>query len=67
MSCIPDSGGCERDATDALVAYINQTEGTQYEHRACLDQVDRTRPQPECLYVNITGGRRMVIERKSIM
>ena len=32
MSCIPHSGGCERFATDALVAYINGTEGTQYEH-----------------------------------
>lgn len=67
MSCIPHSGGCERFATDALVAYINDTEGTQYEHRACLDQLDTTRPQPECLYVNISDDGRMVIERKSIM
>jgi hypothetical protein len=67
MSCIPVSGGCERHATDALVEHMNCIEGTRYEHRACLDQVDKTRPQPECLYVNVDDDLRMVIERKSIM
>jgi hypothetical protein len=38
MSCIPDSGGCEKRATDALVAYLNAVEGSRYEHHACLDQ-----------------------------
>jgi hypothetical protein len=67
MSCVPISGGCERHATDALVAHLNSVEGTRYEHRACLDQIDATRAQPECLYVDASTNRRLVIERKSIM
>ena len=66
MSCIPRSGGCERRATDALVAHLNAHEGTRYEHQACLDQIDRTRPQPECRYANVDDGRSLVVERKSI-
>ena len=66
MSCIPHSGGCERPATDALVNHVNWLEGTHYEHQACLDQIDRTQPQPECLYVDAYDGRTLVIKRKSI-
>ena len=62
MSCIPHSGGCERPATDALVHHLNWREGTQYKHRACLDQLDRINPQPECLYVDTVTGRQLVIE-----
>jgi hypothetical protein len=66
VSCIPHSGGCERPATDALVNHLNWLEGSQFEHRACLDQIDRTRPQPECLYVDSRDAKNLVIERKSI-
>ncbi len=66
MSCIPQSGGCERSATDALVAHLNASEGTHYEYQACLDRLDRTRPQPECRYVDAGCGQSLVIERKSI-
>lgn len=67
MSCIPDSGGCERRATDVLVAHLNSVEGTRYEHRACLDRIDATQAQPECLYIDASRDQRLVIERKSIM
>jgi hypothetical protein len=66
MSCIPQSGGCERAATDELIAHLNSVEGGHYVHRACLDQIDRTGPQPECLYANVDDGRFLVVERKSI-
>jgi hypothetical protein len=67
MSCIPHSGGCERPATDALVHHLNWRDGTQYEHRGCLDQLDRINAQPECLYADNVTGRELVIERKSLL
>jgi hypothetical protein len=67
MSCIPESGGCEKRATDALVAHLNAVEGFRYEHGACLDQNDHTQKQPERLYIDANAGRRLVIERKSVM
>jgi hypothetical protein len=66
MSCRPRSGGCEKPFTDVLVAHLNDTEGTHYRHRACLDIIERTIPQPEALYVDAETGLQLVVERKSI-
>lgn len=66
MPCLPQSGGCERPFTDALVAYLNRTEGTHYVHLACLDITERTSPQPEALYADTESGHQLVIERKSV-
>lgn len=63
---MPHSGGCERPATDALVYHLNSLESRHYEHHACLDQLDRTRPQPECMYIDSHDGQKLVIERKTI-
>jgi hypothetical protein len=66
MSCKPRSGGCERWATDPFVSELNRLEGRNYEHRACLDIRDRSAPQPESLYVDLSNCDTLVIERKSI-
>jgi len=66
MSCIPQSGGCERPFTEALVEHLNQTGGSRYVHRACLDRIDSENPQPEALYVDSERNLQLVIERKSI-
>lgn len=66
MSCIPQSGGCERPFTDAFVEHLNQTGGSRYVHRACLDRIDSQNPQPEALYVDSEQKIDLVIERKSI-
>jgi hypothetical protein len=66
MTCLPQSGGCERPFTDAFVDHLNSTEGAQYVHCACLDVVDRQHPQPEALYVDSERNVQLVIERKSI-
>lgn len=66
MSCIPQSGGCERPFTDAFVEHLNQTGGSRYVHRACLDRIDSKNPQPEALYVDSEQNLQLVIERKSI-
>jgi len=66
MSCIPQSGGCEKPFTDVLVSHLNRTEGTHYVHRACLDVADSTVAQPETLYVDSETGEELVIERKSV-
>jgi hypothetical protein len=66
MSCIPQSGGCEKPFTDVLVSHLNRTEGTHYMHRACLDVADSTTAQPEALYVDSKTGKELVIERKSV-
>src|ERR1700730_10803285 len=66
MSCLPQSGGCERPFTDVFVAHLNRTEGTRYLHSACLDVLDSTVPQPEALYLNAERGHQLVVERKSI-
>lgn len=65
MSCLPESGGCERPFTDAFVNFLNRSEGTHYVHRACLDKDSRV-AQPEALYVDAQTNRELVIERKSI-
>jgi hypothetical protein len=67
LSCLPDSGGCERGRTDPFVAHLNVLEDSHFEHEACLDVLDRTSPQPEALYVDTVTSVRMVIERKAII
>ena len=66
MSCIPQSGGCERPFTEAFVEHLNQTGGSRYVHRACLDRIDSKNPQPEAMYVDSERKLQLVIERKSI-
>ena len=66
MTCLPESGGCERPFTEAFVEYLNQREGTRYAHRSCLDVMERRLAQPEALYVDENRGLELVIERKSI-
>jgi hypothetical protein len=66
MSCIPQSGGCERPFTDTFVSHLNRLQGAQYMHRACLDAIERTTPQPEALYVDAESTLQLVVERKSI-
>jgi hypothetical protein len=65
MSCLPESGGCERPFTDAFVDFLNRSKGAHYMHRACLDR-DSSAPEPEALYVDAQTNRELVIERKSI-
>jgi len=65
MSCLPESGGCERPFTDAFVDFLNRNRGTHYVHRACLDRDSRV-PRPEALYVDAQTNLNLVIERKSI-
>ena len=67
MGCLPESGGCERQRTDPFVNHLNWLEGTNYVHKACLDVIDRNRPQPEALYVDENSGARLVIERKNLV
>jgi hypothetical protein len=66
MSCLPQSRGCERPFTDTFVDHLNRVDSTQYMHRAGLDVIERTVPQPEALYVDSQNGRKLVIERKTI-
>ena len=66
MSCLPSSGGCERQYTDIFVAHLNDLRGTEYVYRECLDATDRQNPQPETLYEHGATGQQLVIERKSI-
>ena len=66
MSCVPQSGGCERRFLDPFVQYLNEAFGTAYVFGECLDVLDHTKPQPEALYVDAVRNRRLVIERKSI-
>jgi hypothetical protein len=66
MTCLPQSGGCERPFTDAFAAHLNDAEGAHYVHQACLDILDRQHPQPEALYLDSKRNARLVIERKSI-
>jgi len=66
LTCIPQSGGCEREATDALIRALNALESSAFRHVRCLDVWDRSRPQPEALYEEAETGRRVVIERKAI-
>lgn len=66
MSCIPQSGGCEKPFTDVLVAHLNHSQETNYQHSACLDVADSATAQPEALYTDESIARQLVIERKSI-
>ncbi|MGB8128879.1 MAG: hypothetical protein WCG81_03725 [Candidatus Angelobacter sp.] len=66
MSCVPESGGCERRFLDPFVGYLNETFGSAYVFRECLDVNDSTKPQPEALYEDPVQKRHLVIERKSI-
>jgi hypothetical protein len=66
MTCIPQSGGCERPFTEAFVEHLNQTGGCRYVHRACSDVASRQVPQPEALYEDSGRNMQLVIERKSI-
>lgn len=66
MSCVPQSGGCERPFTDAFVEHLDQTGGSHYVHHSCLDRIDSKNPQPEALYVDSERNLQLVIERKSI-
>ncbi len=66
MSCLPQSGGCERPFTDAFAMHLNHEEGAGYVHRACLDIADRRNPQPEALYVDPSRNAQLVVERKSL-
>src|SRR5258706_4888652 len=67
MGCLPESGGCERQRTDPFVDHLNRVEGRVYRHDRCLDRIDRTRPQPEALYIEDASNAKLVIERKSIV
>lgn len=67
MGCLPKSGGCERQRTDPFVDHLNWLEGTDYVHNECLDVIYRNSPQPEALYTDKRSGRRLVIERKSLV
>ncbi len=66
MSCIPQSGGCERRFTEPFVNHLNVTEGSTYVHGACLDRFDSTTSQPEALYIDKESRLELVLERKSI-
>ena len=66
MACLPESGRCEREQTDAFVHHLNRIEFRSFQHELCLDQIYRNTPQPEALYVEPDSGDRFVIERKTI-
>ncbi len=66
MACLPETGRCERERTDAFVRHLNRVELCSFEHALCLDQIYRNAPQPEAMYVEQVSGGRLVIERKTI-
>jgi hypothetical protein len=66
MSCLPKSGGCEKEYTDPFIAHLNEVMGTAYIYRDCLDITDSASPQPETLYEDLARRHQLVIERKSI-
>lgn len=67
MSCLPESGGCERQRTDPFVIYLNSVEASNYTFAECLERIHRNKPQPEVLYVQQGTNRKLVIERKSLV
>lgn len=67
MSCIPESGGCERSRTDPFANHLNEVQSTHYIHMACLDRIHRNTPQPEALYEDQASCAQLVIERKSVV
>jgi len=67
MSCLPESGGCERPQTEPFVAHLNRLEGSGFAHEACLDRLHRESPQPETLYFDPNTGGTLVIERKTVV
>lgn len=67
MACLPQSGRCERERTDAFVNHLNVSEGRRYVHEQCLDVAIRDRPQPETLYRDDSDQSHVVIERKNVL
>lgn len=67
MSCLPHSGGCERQRVEPFVQHINAVEGYNFIHIACLDRIYLNSPQPEALYKDDKAAETMVIERKAIV
>src|SRR4051812_31367588 len=66
MTCLPQSGGCERSATEAFIGHLNRSSGGHYVYQACLDVLDRSSAQPETLYKELASNSQLVVERKSI-
>lgn len=67
MSCLPETGGCERFKTDPFVNYLNAEEETSYQYEQCLDRSDRNNSQPETLYRDRNNAQTLVIERKTVV
>lgn len=67
MGCLPESGGCERRATEAFVTCWNNISGSSFEYVLCPDQVDRASPQPETLFADWARGKFLAVERKSVV
>ena len=67
MTCLPESGGCERQRTDSFVSYLNELENSHFSHDRCLDRIFRNSPQPEALYIETGFAKSLVIERKSVV
>lgn len=67
MGCLPDSGGCERPFIEPFIEHLNETEGCAFTHSKCLDVQDRTRTQPEAMYIDTRTNAQLVIERKSLV
>lgn len=67
MSCLPESGGCERHRTDPFVEHLNAIEGMKFRHVACLDLIYRNSRQPEALYIDAETRAQLVIERKNVI
>jgi hypothetical protein len=67
MTCLPESGGCERPTSDALISEINEKEGTSFRHVVCLDVTIRDRAQPEALYRDELTGAELVVEHKTVV
>lgn len=67
MSCLPETGGCERLLTDPFVNYLNAEEARSYTYEQCLDKSNRNTSQPETLYRDRETSQILVIERKTIV
>lgn len=67
MNCLPGSHPCEHIVTNALVQDRNHLKGANFEHRSCPDKIERNRPEPDALYVDVATGQVMVVEHKSLV
>jgi len=67
MNCLPGNHPCEHVVTNALVRDWNQLNGTSFEHRRCPDKLERNRPEPDALYIDVETGQVMVVEHKSVV